>query len=240
MRSVLFLVAATLAACGPKANIPPRPAEPASVPGALAPGHPVAQLARAIAPVLYLQPNEWYPLERVVAVKHPTARVIAYHLLWSDDVHGSWIPFTIPTDQELVWVGYDSTGAPTKLWTYWHGTILGTDWRNRGTAAVDVQWGKHGSLPRNVVEADLPARSKMNSFYLFSWLGLPDIWLSRLSRNGPFCFCRGYGRYRQFTQRVLLGDRIDVVAELEDPHSLLEQVFGHYAKKTAWPLDIEP
>ena len=240
IRSVLFLAAALLTACGPRAHIPPRPASPVSLPGALAPDSPEAYLARALAPVLFLQRDEWYPLERVVAVVHPTQRIIAYHLLWRDDVHGSWIPFTVPTDQEVAWVSYDSTGAPTDLWSYWHGAVLHTDWRGRGTPVIDVQWGKHGSLPRDVIESDLPFRGKLLSFYLFTWLGLPDIWLGRLSRNGPWCFCHGYGRYREFSDPMLLGDRIDVVARTEDPSALLAAVFGRpYAKKTPWPSKLE-
>ena len=88
-------------------------------------------------------------------VLHPTRRVIAYHLLWRDDVHGSWIPFTVPTDEEVLWIGYDSTYAPTDLWTYWHGSVLHTPWP-KSQVAIDVQWGKHGSLPRNVRQSDLP------------------------------------------------------------------------------------
>ena len=56
------------------------------------------RLARELAPLLYIQRDEWFPLERVVAVVHPSRRIIGYHLLWKDDVHGSWIPFTVPTD----------------------------------------------------------------------------------------------------------------------------------------------
>ena len=108
-------------ACGPHAHIPPRPV---IVPAALDSADHFARLARTLAPVLYLQVDEVFPLSRAVAVVHPTRRVIAYHLLWRDDVHGAWIPRTVPTDEEVVWVGYDSTGAPSDLWTYWHGDIL--------------------------------------------------------------------------------------------------------------------
>lgn len=230
------LVLMALAACGPRAQIPPRPASPETLPGGVADSSNEAKLARSIAPVLFLHRDEWFPLERVVAVVHPRERVIAYHLLWRDDVHGSWIPFTKPTDQEVVWVGYDSTGAPTDLWAYWHGKILRTDWRGRGTPTFDVQWGKHGSLPRGVVESDLPSFGKLNSYYLFTWIGLPDIYLGRLTRPGPGCFCRGYDRYREYNRPVLLGERIDVVARTEDPHSLLRAVFGRpYSKKPNWP-----
>jgi hypothetical protein len=231
--TVLTLSVGLLTGCGPRAHIPPRPV---SLPGSLPERDSVAQLARVLAPLLYLQVDEWFPLERVVAVAHPTRRVIAYHLLWRDDVHGSWIPFTIPTDQEVVWVGYDSSGAPTDLWTFWHGTILHADWRDRGPPEVDVQWGKHGSLPRRVVESDLPGSKTLNSFYLFSWIGLPDIWLGLLTRPGPSCFCKGYGRYRDFSKLVTLGNRLDAVVRTEDPTPVLAAVFGRrFSKKRAWP-----
>jgi hypothetical protein len=234
MRSVLFL-AVFCAACGPRARIPARPA-PATLPGAVADSGAVAQLARSLAPVLFLQRDEWFPLERVVAVVHPERAIVAYHLLWRDDVHGSWIPFTVPTDQEVVWVGYDSTHAPRDVWTYWHGKILHTSWRNRGPALIDVQWGKHGSLPRGIVESDLPAAQKLNGFYLFSWLALPDIWLGRLTRRGPMCFCRGYDRYREYTRPMLAGDRLDAILLTADPNAALVAVFGKpFSKKPLWP-----
>ena len=193
-------------------------------------------LARTLAPLLYVQRDEWFPLERVVVVLHPTRNVIAYHLLWRDDVNGSWIPFTVPTDEEVIWVGYDSTRAPTDLWTYWHGSILHADWRDRGQTAVDIQWGKHGSLPHRVKESDLPAFKTLNSFYAFTWLALPDIWLGELTRRGPFCFCHGYGRYRDFSRPVRLVEHIDVIVRAEDPTEALAAVFGRpYSRKTAWP-----
>jgi hypothetical protein len=231
--TILALSAGLLAGCGPRAHIPPRPA---SLPGALAERDSVAKLARALAPLLYLQPDEWFPLERVVAVVHPTRRIIGYHLLWRDDVHGSWIPFTIPTDQEIVWVGYDTTGGPTDLWTFWHGTVLHTRWRPADPPQIDVQWGKHGSLPRGTVESDLPRFKTLNSYFLFTWLALPDIWLGNLTRRGPWCFCKGYGRYRTYSRLLSLGNRIDVVVRTEDPNPVLAAVFGKpFSKKRPWP-----
>jgi hypothetical protein len=236
--SSLALGAALLTACGPRAHIPPRPV---SINGALPERDSVARMARALAPLLYLQVDEWFPLERVVAVVHPARPIIAYHLLWRDDVHGSWIPFTVPTDQEVVWVGYDRSGSPTDLWTFWHGTILHTDWRGRGPAQINVQWGKHGSLPRGIIESDLPRNQKLNAFYLLGWLGLPDIWLGNLTRRGPWCFCKGYGRYRDFSKLLTLGNRIDVVVRTEDPHETLAAVFGRpYSKKRPWPIPTPP
>ena len=220
-------------ACGPRAHIPPLPA---ALAGALAPTDSGAVLARELAPLLYVHKDEWFPLERVVAVLHPTRPVIAYHLLWRDDVNGSWIPFTVPTDQEIVWVAYDSTRAPTDIWTYWHGTILHADWRERGQVAIDVQWGKHGSLPHRVRESDLPRLKTLNSFYAFTWLALPDVWLGQLTRRGPWCFCRSYGRYRDFSRTVPLGSRLDAIVRTENPRETLEAIFGRpYSRKTPWP-----
>lgn len=184
---------------------------------------------------MYRQRDEWFPLSRVVAVVHPTRRVIAYHLLWSDDVHGAWIPFTIPTDEEIVWVGYDPSGAPTEVWTYWHGLILHTPWKGR-QVEINVQWGKHGSMPRGLIESGLPRLHTLNSFYAFAWIALPDIWLGNASRRGPWCFCHGYGRYRAFTEPLPLAGRVDAVIEAVDPRPGLRAVFGSlYSEKPWWP-----
>ncbi|MDB4878680.1 MAG: hypothetical protein JWL60_126 [Gemmatimonadetes bacterium] len=223
-------------ACGPRAHIPPRPL---TVAAALSGSDSGATLARRLAPLLYLQRDEWFPLERAVAVLHPTRRVVAYHLLWRDDAHGSWIPFTVPTDQEVVWVGYDPSGAPTDLWTFWHGTILHTDWRPRGTPAIDVQWGKHGSLPHGLIESDLPRFRTLNAFYAYHFLGLPDILLGRLTRPGPSGFFHSYRRYRDFSRLLVLGDSLDVIVRTDDPRATLEAVFGKpYSRKVPWPPDV--
>ena len=222
-----------VSACGPHAHIPPRPV---AIPAALDSADPIAKLARALAPVLYLQIDEMFPLSRSVAVVHPDRRVIAYHLLWRDDVHGAWIPFTVPTDEEIAWVGYDSTGAPTDVWTYWHGDILHADWTSRGTAAIDVQWGKHGSLPHGIIESDLPRFRTLNAFYVYHMIGLPDILLGRITRPGPLGFFHSYARYRDFSRTIRLGDSLDVVVRTEDPRAALGAVFGRpYSNKVRWP-----
>lgn len=223
-----------LTACGPRAHIPPLPVP---VEGALEKADPTAELARSLAPVLHVQRDEWFDLSRIVAVVHPTRPIIAYHLLWRDDVNGSGIPFTVATDQEIVWIGYDSTTRqPTDMWTYWHGKILHTDWRDRGAPAVNVQWGKHGSLPRGIIESDLPGTRKMNVFYAFTWLTLPDIWIGQLTRRGPWCFCHGYARYRDFSRIMPVADSLNAIVKAEDPTPVLTAIFGKpYSKKQAWP-----
>ncbi len=234
LRAVCLAIALVgAAACGPQARIPPRPA---TLPGAVADSHPHALLTRGLAPVLYLQRDESFRLVRVVAVVHPTRPVIGYHLLWRDDAHGAWLPFTRPTDEEIVWVGYDSTGAPTDVWTYWHQNVLHADWRGRGTVLIDVQWGKHGSLPHDVVQSDLPRFRTLNSFYATQILFVWDFWLGRLSREGPLCFCRSARRYAEFTRPELLAPQLSAVVVAADPGPTLQRVFGTpYSEKPWWP-----
>lgn len=222
-------------ACGPHAHIPPVPVRLA---GTLPDSDRSARLARALSPVLYVQRDETFPLKRVVAVVHPTRPVIAYYLLWRDDVAGAWIPFTVPTDEEVVWVGYDATGAPTDVWTYWHDVVLHTPWPKR-RVEIDVQWGKHGSLPRGVVESDLPPPRTLNFFYAATIFGEPDILLGDISRKGPLGFFHSYRRYRDFNRPIALDTAIDAVARTEDPRAVLRAVFGsRYSNKLLWPLFI--
>jgi hypothetical protein len=221
-----------LTGCGPRAHIPP---VPSVIPSQLSPTDADAMLARQLAPLLYLQPDEMFRLERAVAVVHPDSTVIAYHLLWSDDVLGAWVPFTRPTDEELIWVGYDSTHAPTDLWTYWHGTIVHANWRDNGQIIADIQWGKHGSLPHLASVDSLPAVKSFDWFYITAWL-LPDLWLGNLSRKGPWCFCGTLGRYEQFTRPLLLGDHLSAVIRATDAEGALSAVFGrNYSHKKQWP-----
>ena len=227
------LAAASTTGCGPKAHIPTRPAAVAS---ALSADDPDFHTATALAPVLYLQHDEWFQLERVVAVVHSNKPIIGYYLLWRDDVHGAWIPFTKATDEEIVWVGYDSTRAPTDVWTYWHGKVLHADWRDRGTVLINVQWGKHGSMPRGTTNEDPIWPRTLSDFWVSSWIGLPDIWLGRITRRGPMCFCHGFARYRTFDRPLMTVEKIDFVVRTEDPDPVLGAVFGRpYSKKTPWP-----
>ncbi|HJU88320.1 MAG TPA: hypothetical protein VJ672_02955 [Gemmatimonadaceae bacterium] len=226
-------IVASSTACGPRARIPERPLV---IPGALDAQDSGAVLARQLAPTLYLQRDETFPLSRAVAVVHPTRRMIAYHLLWRDDANGAWVPFTRPTDQEIVWVGYDSTGAPTDIWTYWHGHTLHADWRGKGQVLADVQWGKHGSMPRGTINHTLPPGQTLDAFYFLSFLLLPDFWLGNLNRKGPWGFFHGFGRYKTFDKPLLLGERLDAIVRTDEPDEALKAVFGrNYSRKRSWP-----
>ena len=232
--SGMLLIVALSSGCGPRAHIPLRPI---TLQGALPATDGGAMLARSLAPVLYLQRDERFPLSRTVAVLHPEKPIIAYHLLWRDDVNGSWIPFTVATDQEIVWVGYDPSGAPTDVWTYWHGTILHTPWP-RSQVAINVQWGKHGSLPRGIVESSLPSPKKLNFFFASTRFLVPDTFLGRIVRGGPVLFPHSYNRYRDFSKMLTIADRFDAIVRTRDPDETLSAVFGKYSKKPAWPHGI--
>ena len=233
MRAFLFSLAFGLSlACGPRAHIP---LVPVATPNMADSAH--IALAKSLAPVLFVHRDEYFALSRIVAVVHPTKPVIAYHLLWRDDVNGAWIPFTKPTDQEIVWVGYDSTThEATEMWTYWHGATLHMDWRGRGRPTINVQWGKHGSIPRGLAESDLPRIKTLNLFYAFTLASHPDIWLGNFTRAGPWGFFHGYKRYRQFTREMPTEGRLDAVFRTEDTVDLLRTVFGNvYSAKRPWP-----
>ncbi len=230
-------VVSLLTACIPPARLPAPPLNP---PGLLPVTEPGAKLAMQLAPTLFVQRDEPFPLIRVAAVVHPRRPIIAYHLLWEHDVNLQWVPWAQPSDEEVVWVGYDSlTGTATDLWTYWHGTILHADWRAAGNPAIDVQWGKHGSLPHRVAEGDLPRSKTLNVFYLGEFLMLPDIWMGKLAHGGPWGFFHGYGRYREFTDMRLLSDRLDAIIRSDEPREALRAVFGpKYSNKIHWPWDV--
>jgi len=232
-RFVLALLAApSLTACYRHSGIPPVPAVIPTAAESSAAAH-----ARALAPTLYVQRDEPFPLERVVAVVHPDRPVIAYIFDWKWDINFQWVPWAKSSDEEEAWVGYDPvTHEPTDLWTYWHGTILHTDWRGKGQPAVNVQWGKHGSMPHGVVESDLPHPKTLNTLYAMEFPLLPDIWMGKLIHGGPWGFFHGYGRYRDFSNVMPLTGRLDAVLCGEDPRPALQAILGtRYSNKTEWP-----
>ena len=227
-------LAVLLTACGPRTHFP---LLPPALPNSLAPEDTSGRLARDLAPILYLQRDESFPLERTVAVIHPTRRVIAYYLTYRHDVAARWSPFAQGADEEEFWVGYDATFAPTDLWTYWHGDILHVNWRGKGELGVNVQWGKHGSLPRGTPARDLPRDKSLEIFYAMSYV-FPDLVFGRFSSRGPLCFCRSFARYLEFTRPIVLGARLTAIGRTADPDSLLSAVFGaSYARKPYWPWE---
>ena len=132
------------------------------------------EIVDRLAPRVMTTRSEPFPLRDIVAIVHPDEPVIAYHLFWDDDI--DYPDDNEPSDHEVVWVRYTQDGELDRLWTYFHGRILdGGDAalteaaRHAGRPLVNVQWGKHGSMPAgwqqqmieaaaNEIEAgDLPA-----------------------------------------------------------------------------------
>lgn len=111
------------------------------------------RLVRRFAPRVYVTASEFFPLKDFAIILHPTARVIAYHFFWEDDI--DFPEDNDPCDHELIWVRYSPDKMSIeRIQTYFHGRILegGTtalnDARNnRMRPRVNVQWGKHGSMP---------------------------------------------------------------------------------------------
>jgi len=120
-----------------------------------APREPTArerEIVQRLAPRVMTTASEPFTLRDVVAIVHPDEPVIAYHLLWDDDI--DYPDDNDPSDHEVVWVRYTPDGKLDRLWTYFHGRILDGGpaavqdaSRHGGRPLVDVQWGKHGSMP---------------------------------------------------------------------------------------------
>jgi hypothetical protein len=113
-----------------------------------------AELATVVrlAPRLFVNGREPFPLKDVAAVIHPTRRLIAYHLFWDDDI--DYPDDNDPSDHELLWASYDARGDLDGFWTYFHGRVLPAppaalaDARAHAMRlAVYAQWGKHGLMP---------------------------------------------------------------------------------------------
>src|SRR5262245_16692618 len=112
------------------------------------------KLARRFAPRIYVTQSEFFPLKDFAVVIHPTERLIAYHLFWEDDI--DFPEDNDPCDHEVVWVQFARDGLSIeRFWTYFHGRILEggevalRDAREHGMRPrVNVQWGKHGSMPQ--------------------------------------------------------------------------------------------
>lgn len=111
------------------------------------------ELARRFAPRVYTTPGEFFPLKDFAVILHPDRPLVAYHFFWEDDI--DFPEDNDPCDHELMWVAYSrDRRSLQQVWTYFHGRILPggdaavVDARRHGMRPrVNVQWGKHGSMP---------------------------------------------------------------------------------------------
>jgi hypothetical protein len=121
------------------------------------------KLARKFAPRIFTTPTEFFPLKDFAVIMHPTERQIAYHFFWEDDI--DFPEDNDPCDHEVMWVQYSADKSSIEtIRTYFHGRILVagqaalSDARAHGMRPrVNVQWGKHGSMPSGWEELTISA-----------------------------------------------------------------------------------
>lgn len=121
--------------------------EPAAAPNA----NQRAAILR-FAPRVFQVSSDPFGLKDVAAIHHPTEPMIAYHFFWDDDI--DFPEDNDPCDHEVVWVRYDPAAMKVvSFHTYFHDRILSSPdaiadaARNGQRPRVNIQWGKHGSLP---------------------------------------------------------------------------------------------
>lgn len=110
------------------------------------------ELARHFLPRVFVTSDERFELKDLVVVLHPREPLIAYHLVWQDDI--DFLTDNDPGDHEIVWIRYnkDKKNTVERAWAYWHEKFpcskTSVDKANRDDARINVfvQWGKHGSL----------------------------------------------------------------------------------------------
>jgi hypothetical protein len=110
-------------------------------------------LVRRFAPRIYTTQREFFGLKDFAVIVHPERRLIAYHFFWEDDI--DFPEDNDPCDHELMWIEYSPDRKSIQaIWTYFHGRVLAgpeaalADARQHEMRPrVNVQWGKHGSMP---------------------------------------------------------------------------------------------
>lgn len=235
---------------------------------ARAPSPRELEIIRRFAPRLHVTPAEPFSLEDVAAVLHPTERLIAYHLFWDDDI--DFPDDNDPCDHEVVWVGFGADARSIeRVWTYFHGRIL-----EGGPAAVhdarshamrpriDVQWGKHGSMPvgwqtlpivaeaGDIERAYLPAGAiTLADYNRATWRKLRDQGRRQLGHplarrlGWPERFDGAWDAFVDFSRVVeplTLIDRVKLAAVSRWNSAVInQQMLGYnFRPKTEWPHDM--
>lgn len=131
-------------------------------------------LVRRFAPRLFTTSIEPFALKDCAAILHPTDRLIAYHFFWEDDI--DFPEDNDPTDHELIWVRYSADRRDIEGYTtYFHrrelvapAEALADARAYGGRPRVEVQWGKHGSMPVGWQKLEIiaDAGDGENAYYL--------------------------------------------------------------------------
>lgn len=226
-------------------------------------------LVRRLAPRLFTTPSEPFPLKDAAVILHPAERLIAYHLFWDDDI--DFPDDNDPCDHEVVWIKYGQNGSVERLWTYFHGRLLEgsaaaiDDARAHGQRArVNVQWGKHGSLPVGWESMPIAADPGdiEKAFIGTGKMSLLDYnrgtW-RKLTTEGrrakdhamakrlkwPERYAGSFETFTDFSRPVDLQAALDakaLVAVSRFNSAVINQQFLAYnfRPKTEWPIDVAP
>lgn len=226
-------------------------------------------LVRRLAPRLFTTPSEPFPLKDAAVVLHPSERLIAYHLFWDDDI--DFPDDNDPCDHEVVWIKYTQNGTVERVWTYFHGRMLDgssaaiEDARAHGQRArVNVQWGKHGSLPAGWesmviaadsgdIERDFIGAGKMSllDYNRGTWRKLStdgrrlkDHPMAR-RLNWPERYTESFDAFTDFSRPVDLVAALDargLMAVSRWNSAVINQQFLAYnfRPKTEWPIEDSP
>ncbi|MDX2150860.1 MAG: hypothetical protein SFV54_09005 [Bryobacteraceae bacterium] len=184
------------------------------------------------APRLLTVANEPFALKDAVAILHPAAPWIAYHLFWDDDI--DFPDDNDPCDHEVLWVRVDgSLRTPLELYSYYHGRLL----KSADPTRVFIQWGKHGTLPTDWKKNDAVAADMKRTFERLSTRGR-DFPNSPLAEGWPLRFTGGYDDFIKF-EKELPSPRWRMTVSCLN-NAVLNRHFLRYnfAAKTEWPPEL--
>lgn len=192
------------------------------------------ELMLRLAPRLFTVKGEPFPLKDAAAILHPTQPWIAYHLFWEDDI--DFPDDNDPCDHEVVWVCYTSDGRAEAVYTYYHGRIL------KGGSRVDVQWGKHGSLPEGWREMRPVMDDQRRTWLRLSTTGRQDA-QSPLARGWPLKFDGSWDDFTRFNIEIDLAGALrrgGLMAVSCLNNAVINRRFLRYnfAAKTEWPEEV--
>ncbi len=203
------------------------------------------------APRVFTVASEPFELKDVAAVVHPDAPFIAYHLLWEDDI--DYPDDNDPSDHEVVWVRLDAQRAAlVGFTTYFHGRLLDASPRaiaeaneHGGRPRLQVQWGKHGSLPFEGEALPLPGEAltvndKQRAAYERLSTRGRDGQGSALSRGWPTHFNGTFEAFSTFSRPVPIVERLRAPGQVRIScfnNAVLgrEVIRYNFRPKTEWP-----
>jgi glycerophosphoryl diester phosphodiesterase len=170
--------------------------------------------------------------------------MIADHFFWEDDI--DFPEDNDPCDHELVWVRYDPASMKVvSFHTYFHESILSSPdaivdaARNAQRPRVNIQWGKHGSLPYGweklapVLDDNMATYRKLNT----EGRRLPD---HPLGRHWPRRFEGSWNDFIAFNKAIDIRpilEKKEFMAVSRWNNAVINQRFIAYnfRPKTEWP-----